>query len=167
MFAISLRILFSMIGAAFFLTSVDSLIQIYRFPVAKNELSVVSGTLSAASYCPSGRFGRTFKVTLIRDYLPLRFSLGCPSSTYTKLRKSIGKKVQMSYNKKRGPFFMPIIDVYELDVDEYPFIKYEDRVAYNNKVKPLTTSLSIFTGLLGLIIIGACSRLKILKRIWL
>ena len=62
---------------------------------------------------------------------------------------------------------MPIIDVYELDVDEYPFIKYEDRVVYNNKVKPLTTSLSILTGLLGLIIIGACSRLKILKRIWL
>lgn len=167
MFSISLRILFSMIGAAFFLTSVDSLIQIYRFPIAKNELSVVSGTLSAASYCPSGRYSRTFKVTLIRDHLPLGFSLGCPSSTYTKLRKSIGKSIRMSYHIKRGSFFMPIIDVYELDVNESPFIKYEDRVAYKDKVKALTTSLSILTGLLGLIIIGACSRLKILKRIWL
>lgn len=167
MFAISLRILFSMIGAGFFLTSVDSLFQIYRFPIAKNELSVVYGTLSAASYCASGRYSRTFKVTLTKDHLPLRFSLGCPSSTYTKLRKSIGKTIRMSYHKKRGSFFMPIIDVYELDVNESPFIKYEDRVAYIDKVKPLTTSVSILIGLLGLIIIGACSRLKILKRIWL
>lgn len=152
MFAIALRILFCLIGAGFFVGSIVNLVQTYSFPVAKNELLDVSGTLNTVSVCTGGRY-RSFKFTIMRSNSPIKFRLGCPSTTYTKLRESIGKKVQMSYHNKRGSFLEPILDVYELSINESPFIKYEDRVAYHNRVKPYLILMPILSGLLGLAII--------------
>ena len=155
MIVIALRLVLALVGAALLLTSIDSLIQVYNSPIAKKELLVTFGRLGAVGVCKSAdRYNKAFKFTIKREPLPITVSQGCPNKIYTVLRESIGKSIQMSYTEKRGSFFKPVIEIYDLNINELSLIKYQDKVAYINKVKPYAIFMFFLAGFLGLIVIG-------------